>query len=184
MQNAVWTTRFDTGGNLFDFGGGAGGGTPIVARRPPTATCRRCASTCASSRRARFASRTTTRTSSRARTCTFRGTYERPIVFGSAEISRGEFIFEGRRYVVTRGTARLHEPRAHRADVRHRRRDAGARAAADLSRHAERVGHDAAPAAGVQLGSAAAAGRRGVAAARRSRDGAGCRSPRAVSAPT
>ena len=60
---------------------------------------------------------------------TFRGTYERPIVFGSAEISRGEFIFEGRRYVVTRGRARLHEPGPHRADVRHRRRDAGARAA-------------------------------------------------------
>ena len=34
---------------------------------------------------------------------TFRGTYERPIVFGSVEVSRGEFIFEGRRYVVTRG---------------------------------------------------------------------------------
>ena len=34
VQNAVWTTRFDTGGNLFDFGGGAGGGTPIVGAAP------------------------------------------------------------------------------------------------------------------------------------------------------
>ena len=69
VQNAVWTTRFDTGGNLFDFGGGAGSGTPIVgggARQQQHAA--RCAWTCASSRPARCASRTTTRTSCRART--------------------------------------------------------------------------------------------------------------------
>ena len=41
---------------------------------------------------------------------TFRGTYERPIVFGRAEISRGEFIFEGRRYLVTRGTLDFTNP--------------------------------------------------------------------------
>ncbi len=40
----------------------------------------------------------------------FRGTYERPIVFGRAEISRGEFIFEGRRYLVTRGTIDFTNP--------------------------------------------------------------------------
>src|SRR5512145_2040518 len=31
VQNAIWTTRFDTSGNLFDFGGGTGGGAPVVA---------------------------------------------------------------------------------------------------------------------------------------------------------
>jgi translocation and assembly module TamB len=41
---------------------------------------------------------------------TFRGTYDRPIVFGRAEVSRGEFIFEGRRYVVTRGTLDFTNP--------------------------------------------------------------------------
>jgi len=40
----------------------------------------------------------------------FRGTYDRPIVFGRAEISRGEFIFEGRRYLVTRGTLDFTNP--------------------------------------------------------------------------
>jgi translocation and assembly module TamB len=40
----------------------------------------------------------------------FRGTYERPIVFGRTEISRGEFIFEGRRYLVTRGTIDFTNP--------------------------------------------------------------------------
>jgi translocation and assembly module TamB len=41
---------------------------------------------------------------------TFRGTYERPVVFGRAEISRGEFIFEGRRYLVTRGSVDFTNP--------------------------------------------------------------------------
>ena len=32
VQNAVWTTRFDTGGNLFDFGGGAAAARRSSAR--------------------------------------------------------------------------------------------------------------------------------------------------------
>jgi hypothetical protein len=35
---------------------------------------------------------------------TLRGSLDRPIVFGHAEIERGDVEFEGRRYVVTRGT--------------------------------------------------------------------------------
>ena len=62
---------------------------------------------------------------------------------------------------------RFHEPCPYRADLRHRRGDAGPRAPADLSRHAERVRDDAAAASGIQLGSAVAAGRRRIAAARR-----------------
>jgi translocation and assembly module TamB len=41
---------------------------------------------------------------------TFRGTYERPVVFGRAEITRGEFLFEGRRYLVTRGNLDFTNP--------------------------------------------------------------------------
>jgi hypothetical protein len=33
-----------------------------------------------------------------------RGTYDHPMLFGHAEVDRGELIFEGRRYKVTRGT--------------------------------------------------------------------------------
>jgi translocation and assembly module TamB len=102
VQNAIWTTKFDTGGNLFDFGGGPGGGTPIVAAAP--------ASTLPPVRLdVRVIAPGTLRIENNdanivsSADLTFRGTYERPIVFGSAEISRGEFIFEGRRYVVTRG---------------------------------------------------------------------------------
>ena len=103
VQSAVWTTRFDTSGNLFDFGGGTGSGTPIVAaaasnsRVPPVRLDVRVISPGT----LRIENNDANIVSSA--DLTFRGTYERPIVFGSVEISRGEFIFEGRRYVVTRG---------------------------------------------------------------------------------
>src|SRR6202011_3352847 len=41
---------------------------------------------------------------------TFRGTYQRPIVFGRVEVTRGKFVFEGRRYLVTRGTVDFSSP--------------------------------------------------------------------------
>lgn len=39
-----------------------------------------------------------------------RGTYDRPLLFGRAEIERGEVTFEGRRYVVRRGTIDFSNP--------------------------------------------------------------------------
>ena len=39
-----------------------------------------------------------------------RGTYDKPLVFGRAEIERGEVTFEGKRYVVTRGTIDFSNP--------------------------------------------------------------------------
>ena len=103
VQNALWTTKFDTGGNLFDFGGGAGGGTPIVAAAPANSTLPpvRLDVRVIAPGTLRIENNDANIVSSA--DLTFRGTYERPIVFGSADISRGEFIFEGRRYVVTRG---------------------------------------------------------------------------------
>jgi translocation and assembly module TamB len=103
VQNALWTTKFGTGGNLFDFaGGGNGAGTPIVgaapnSNMPPVRLDVRVIAPGT----LRIENNDANIVSSA--DLTFRGTYERPIVFGSAEISRGEFIFEGRRYVVTRG---------------------------------------------------------------------------------
>ena len=109
VQNAVWTTKFDTSGNLFDFGGGRGGGTPVAAASagsgmPPVRLD------------VRVLAPGTLRIENNdahivsSADLTFRGTYERPIVFGRAEISRGEFIFEGRRYLVTRGTLDFTNP--------------------------------------------------------------------------
>jgi len=39
-----------------------------------------------------------------------RGTYDRPLVFGRADIERGEVRFEGRRYLVTRGSLDFANP--------------------------------------------------------------------------
>jgi hypothetical protein len=39
-----------------------------------------------------------------------RGTYDRPLLFGRAEVDRGEVTFEGRRYVVTRGNIDFTNP--------------------------------------------------------------------------
>ena len=105
-----------------------------------------------------------------------RGTYDRPLLFGRAEIERGEVTFEGKRYVVTRGTHRLHQPDRIEpffdVEAETRVRVPGA----ELHRDVERRRHLLAAPVGAQLRSAAADGRRAGAAAqryRRGRSGAG-----------
>lgn len=39
-----------------------------------------------------------------------RGTYDKPLLFGHAEVNRGQALFEGKRYVVTRGTIDFNNP--------------------------------------------------------------------------
>jgi translocation and assembly module TamB len=39
-----------------------------------------------------------------------RGTVDRPLVFGRVELERGEALFEGKRYIVTRGTVDFNNP--------------------------------------------------------------------------
>jgi translocation and assembly module TamB len=110
VQNAIWTTKFDTGGNLFDFGGGGGGGTsimPAVQSSSGMPSVRLDVRVIAPGT-LRIENNDAHIVSSA--DLTFRGTYERPVVFGRAEISRGEFIFEGRRYLVTRGTVDFTNP--------------------------------------------------------------------------
>ena len=41
---------------------------------------------------------------------TLRGTYDRPVIVGHAEIERGEVTFEGRRYRITRGAIDFNNP--------------------------------------------------------------------------
>ena len=41
---------------------------------------------------------------------TLRGTYDRPVLFGHADIERGEVTFEGRRYRITRGVIDFTNP--------------------------------------------------------------------------
>src|SRR6185295_2938968 len=41
---------------------------------------------------------------------TLRGSYDRPVIIGHADIDRGEVTFEGRRYRITRGTMDFTNP--------------------------------------------------------------------------
>ncbi|MCM3878847.1 MAG: translocation/assembly module TamB domain-containing protein [Vicinamibacterales bacterium] len=107
VQNAVWATRFDTGTSLFDFGGG--GGVPVVAGGGESETVPiRLDVRAIAPGTLRIENNDAHIVASA--DLTFRGTYDRPIVFGRAEVSRGEFIFEGRRYLVTRGTLDFTNP--------------------------------------------------------------------------
>ncbi|RPI54747.1 MAG: hypothetical protein EHM55_09915 [Acidobacteria bacterium] len=111
VQSALWTTRFDTSGNLFDFGGGASAGvTPLDVGAPQASNVPpvRLDVRVIAPGTLRIENSDATIVSSA--DLQFRGTYDRPVVFGRAEISRGEFIFEGRRYLVTRGTIDFANP--------------------------------------------------------------------------
>ena len=41
---------------------------------------------------------------------TLQGTYDRPQLFGTAQVDRGDLVFEGNRYVITRGTIGFNNP--------------------------------------------------------------------------
>ncbi len=41
---------------------------------------------------------------------TLNGTYDRPVIFGRADVDRGEILFEGNRYRITRGTIYFDDP--------------------------------------------------------------------------
>ena len=72
-------------------------------------------------------------------TCTLRGTYDRPVLFGHAEVERGEVTFEGPALPDHARHDRLHQPDAHRAVLRRRGGDQRARAGADLPRDRQRA---------------------------------------------
>jgi translocation and assembly module TamB len=105
VQNAVWTTRFDTNGSLFDF---SSAGTPVASGVAAETIPLRLDVRVIAPGTLRIENNQAHIASSA--DLTFRGTYERPVVFGRAEITRGEFLFEGRRYVVTRGTLDFTNP--------------------------------------------------------------------------
>jgi hypothetical protein len=112
VKNALWTRRIDAPGNLFDLatargGGGSGGSaagpgtdTPAVPLRldvqilvPSTLRVE--------NNLARMVANAD---------LTLRGTYDRPILSGHADIERGEVTFEGRRYRITRGAIDFTNP--------------------------------------------------------------------------
>ncbi|NOT43400.1 MAG: hypothetical protein HOP14_02210 [Acidobacteria bacterium] len=105
VRSAVYTRRFDAGIGVFDFSRDAvaSGGAALESTLPlrydlqinAPSTLR------IENNTARIVSTADLQ---------LRGTFDRPQVFGRAEIDRGEVTFEGRRYVVTRGTIDFNNP--------------------------------------------------------------------------
>ncbi len=102
VKSASWTRGIDTSGGLFS---GLAGGEPA----PPTVAGQVAAPSALRLDVRLLAPSTLRIDNDQARIVasadlTLRGTLDRPLVFGSAEIVRGDVEFEGRRYQVTRGS--------------------------------------------------------------------------------
>jgi translocation and assembly module TamB len=99
VRNAVYTRRFEGGGGIFDFSGTgvSQAAAPLVATLPLRYDVRISAPSTLriENNTARLVSTADVQ---------LRGTYDRPLLFGRVEIDRGDVSFEGKRYVMNRGT--------------------------------------------------------------------------------
>ena len=106
VKNAVWNRRIDAPGSIFDLAGRRSVSGPS-AEPAPTIPLKfdvqlRVPSTLrVENNLARMVANAE---------LTLRGTYDRPVVFGHADIERGEVTFEGRRYRITRGSMEFTNP--------------------------------------------------------------------------
>jgi hypothetical protein len=110
VKNAVWNRRIDAPGSIFDLASrrGSTAAAPSVAAEPTAAVPLRFdvqilvpSTLRIENNMARLVANAD---------LTLRGTYDRPIMLGHADIDRGEVIFEGRRYRVTRGSMEFANP--------------------------------------------------------------------------
>jgi len=108
VKNALWNRRVDAPGSIFDLASRRSGSAGAPTADPaPTIPLRfdvqvRVPSTLrVENNLARMVANAE---------LTLRGTYDRPVVFGRADIERGEVTFEGRRYRITRGTMDFTNP--------------------------------------------------------------------------
>jgi hypothetical protein len=112
VRDAVWTRRFEVDPNIFDFGSGG----PVLPAGPATTA----------SFPLRFDIEVTAANTLRIQNnlanivasadLRLQGTYDRPALFGRVEIDRGDLLFEGNRYVLTRGTVDVLTPPSGRME--------------------------------------------------------------------
>ncbi|MGB2714540.1 MAG: translocation/assembly module TamB domain-containing protein [Vicinamibacterales bacterium] len=100
VRDAVWTRRFEVDPNLFELGGGSSIAGP--ASTTPAFPLRFDIQVNAPASALRLENNIAHVYSSAE--LRLQGTYEKPLLFGHAEINRGDIVFEGNRYLVTRGT--------------------------------------------------------------------------------
>jgi autotransporter translocation and assembly factor TamB len=110
VQSAVWTRRLDAPGSIFDLASraaasadAAGTSTEIAAPVPMRFDLEIKAPNA-------FRIDTNLIQLSASADLNLRGTYDRPVLLGRAEVDRGVVNFEGRRYRVTRGTLDFSNP--------------------------------------------------------------------------
>jgi hypothetical protein len=108
VRSAAWTRRFDLTGSLFDFAaGGSSTALPAIPSGPATLPLRF---------DVRIVAPSTLRVENNlvrmvaSADLTLSGTYERPLLFGRAEVDRGQILFEGKNYLITRGTIEFTNP--------------------------------------------------------------------------
>lgn len=112
VRDAVWTRRLEIDPNLFDLGGGG----PSLPAGPARAE------TLPLGLDIRVSAANTLKIQNNladlvaSADLRLQGTYDRPALFGRAEIDRGSLLFEGNRYVVTRGTVDFLTPPAGRIE--------------------------------------------------------------------
>ena len=99
VRDAVWTRRIEVDPNIFELGGGS---TPLSAGPAAPAFPLRFDIEVNAPSSLRIENNVAHVESSAE--LKLQGTYERPLLFGHAEIERGDIVFEGNRYVVTRGS--------------------------------------------------------------------------------
>ena len=105
VNDAVYTRPFSSNGGLLDIA--TGEATPPTAPAEPTIPLRYDIQiTAPQTLQVRNSSVRLTANAD----LQLQGTFDRPLLFGRAEAVRGEFIFEGRRYVLTRGTVEFNNP--------------------------------------------------------------------------
>ena len=106
VDRAVWSRRFEGGAEFFSFGGDDAAAAPAGPAAPSIPLQYDVRVLAPSSLQidnnvARIVS---------SADLTLRGTFDKPLMFGRAEIERGEVLFEGNRYLVTRGTIDFANP--------------------------------------------------------------------------
>ncbi len=105
VRSSVWARRFETSVNLLEFVGRA---TPLGPAAPVSGFPLRFDVRLVAPSTLRIDNNVARIVSSA--DLVLRGTYDHPLLFGRAEIERGEVSFEGKRYVVTHGTIDFSNP--------------------------------------------------------------------------
>jgi hypothetical protein len=106
VRDALWSRRFETNPDLFNFGGQ---GALALAPAPAPAYIPLRLDVQIEAPSTLRIENNLARLRAKAN-LDLRGTYEKPLLFGRAEIDRGDVLFEGNRYVVTRGTIDFSNP--------------------------------------------------------------------------